>query len=179
MGFNQERAIELGLDLSDLALLGWIKGFSMRGNMKSIRKNGKTLYWVSYSTMLEDLPILGFDKRWLAQRMKVLEDKKVLVKYVDKKAGNMTYFGFGEKAKDLEYPMQEKHHTLCKKNDIGMQEKPHTLCKKKSIHIPNTNNLDTIPIIEEKEEEKDIDLSLDETSRDTMTIQQLRALYEN
>ena len=128
-GFNQEKAIEYGLDLTDLLILRWIVDFFPKMSKKNIE--GKEFAWIDYKTILEDMPILGFtSKDRLYRKLKEMAKKGILIhKGIKNKEGSFSYYGFGEKyqelvGKDNEPRMLnvDKQRTLTSKTT-----KPHTL----------------------------------------------------
>lgn len=68
-GYSQEKAIELGLNIEDLIILRWIQDFYPLMAKNII--NDEEYVWISYSKLLEDLPILSFkNKRSLMRKLK-------------------------------------------------------------------------------------------------------------
>ena len=59
-GFNQRNAIALGLNSEDLVLLRWFVDFKNTSDMKKkyIKQVNDMGYWISYSYLIEELPIL-------------------------------------------------------------------------------------------------------------------------
>jgi len=55
-GYNQIKAMELGLNLEDLLILKYISDFSPK--MKTIIKNNKLYFWIDYKYLLRCLPII-------------------------------------------------------------------------------------------------------------------------
>lgn len=98
-GFNQEKAIELGLDVDDLIILRWFVDFS--NNMKQKVFEGTTYYWVTYEKLLNDLPILNVKKRALQYKLDKLIRAKTLIHKNIKEDGNFSYYGFGENYSSL------------------------------------------------------------------------------
>lgn len=98
-GFNQEKAIELGLDVDDLIILRWFVDFS--NNMKQKVIEETTYYWVTYEKLLNDLPILNVKKRALQYKLDKLIRAKILIHKNIKEDGNFSYYGFGENYSSL------------------------------------------------------------------------------
>lgn len=67
-GFNQAKAVELGLCVADLIILRWFVDFA--GTEKMVKRiiDGKEYYWIKYEGLLEDLPILSITKDTLYRR---------------------------------------------------------------------------------------------------------------
>jgi hypothetical protein len=60
-GYDQEKLCAMGFDAVDLILLDWFLYFKGSDRMSCIRgEDGKLYFWVSYSKVLRDLPLLGF-----------------------------------------------------------------------------------------------------------------------
>ncbi|SCJ45307.1 Uncharacterised protein [uncultured Clostridium sp.] len=59
-GFNQRNAISIGLNSEDLVLLRWFVDFKNTNDMRKIYLNNVNDmgYWVSYSYLIQELPIL-------------------------------------------------------------------------------------------------------------------------
>ena len=69
-GFSQQKAMELGLSNDDLLVLRWFVDFAGTDRMKTMLDNEGVYYWVNYSTVLEDLPVLNVSKRTLKRKRK-------------------------------------------------------------------------------------------------------------
>ena len=77
-GFSQEAACELGLDLVDLLLLRWFVRFRESGNMVKKEIDGETYYWVNYSGVCDNYPILNVQKTVIYRHFKKMADKGIL-----------------------------------------------------------------------------------------------------
>lgn len=76
-GYSQEKAVELGLNIEDLIILRWIQDFYPLMAKKII--NNEEYVWISYSKLLEDLPILSFkNKRSLMRKLEKFEELGLL-----------------------------------------------------------------------------------------------------
>lgn len=62
LGFDQEKATKLGLDLNELMILRHLHDFASSGKMEQIIRDNKVYYWVKYDKFVEDLPILNMKK---------------------------------------------------------------------------------------------------------------------
>lgn len=101
-GFSQAKAVELELDLVDLAILRYFIDFKDSGSMVIEIIENEPYYWVKYDSFREANPILGVNSnRALSRRMKKLIDKKVLKKHIKKRNGTYTFYGIGENYKFL------------------------------------------------------------------------------
>lgn len=111
LGFSQERALniravdnnkELRLDVYDLLLLSQIADFPNRSNVMKIIEEEKIYYWIAYSQILEELPILNLKKQALRDRF----DKLVTLGLLEKKTSkmnNMTFFRLTNLYETLKY----------------------------------------------------------------------------
>lgn len=102
MGFSQAKAIELGLDDKDLAILRYFIDFKDSGSMTIKIIDDKPYYWLKYETLLAELPILGIkSKDVLRRRLKTLVDAGVLDFELVKKGGSFSFYGVGKRYKEL------------------------------------------------------------------------------
>ena len=95
-GFDQQKAINFGLDLIDLSLLRWFVDFTTSPKMKKMIVNDKIYYWINYRHVIEEMPILGLQKVAIARRFKKMADNDVLIHIRDRDGGTYSYFGFGK-----------------------------------------------------------------------------------
>lgn len=95
-GFDQMTAIELGLDVVDLAILRWFVDFSQTGKMVKMTCSGAEYCWVNYKGILEDMPILNIKKDTLYRRMNNMSKSKVLDHEVLKQGGTFSLYKLGE-----------------------------------------------------------------------------------
>ncbi|NMB96250.1 MAG: hypothetical protein GYA02_06525 [Clostridiaceae bacterium] len=86
-GFSQERLIELGLDAIDAHILRWFIDFRDTQKMKTVISNKKVWYWVNYSGIINDLPILKIDKRAIQRRFMKLVKANILLHYTHRVGG--------------------------------------------------------------------------------------------
>lgn len=113
-GFSQEAAISLkkeievtdpktkkttkktiSLDMLDLSILRWFVDFYPK--MKKYTENEKQYAWVSYESIINDLPLLGIEKRALYNRFSKMVELGILEHKHIKQGGSFSYYGFGEK----------------------------------------------------------------------------------
>lgn len=95
---------EVRLDVIDLLLLNQIADFPNRGSIMKIIDDDKIFFWMSYSEILLELPILNLKKQALRDRF----DKLVLLGLLEKrigKVGNMTFFRLTDRYESLRYDM--------------------------------------------------------------------------
>lgn len=129
-GFNQAKAVELGLCVADLIILRWFVDFA--GTDKMLKRNieGTEYYWIKYEGLLEDLPILSITKDTLYRRLKGLVEKDVLDHITVKDAGTYSFYKLGKNylalITDTPIPLSEKNPTgYGKKSDRGTEKNPY------------------------------------------------------
>jgi hypothetical protein len=94
MDFDQGRAVAVGLDAGDLVFLAWFSRWSNTGRMDAIDTFGGRVYWLKYSIVLAQLPILGLSSPdALARRLRKMTASKVLIHHTH---GGRSYYGFGD-----------------------------------------------------------------------------------
>lgn len=69
LGFNQSRAVELGLTVSDLLLLQYIMYANGEPTMKHIVENEVAYVWLQHQKVMEDLPILNISEGTLRNKL--------------------------------------------------------------------------------------------------------------
>ena len=96
-GFDQLTANKLGLTNDDLLILRWFVDFSNTKKMKTIIEQDGVYYWVIYSQILQDLPILKISKDRLKKKhFNNLCDSGVLKHKHIKEGGSFSYYAIGE-----------------------------------------------------------------------------------
>ncbi len=95
-GFSQQKACELKLGLDELAVLRWFIDFRDTDRMEHREIDGRVYYWVVYSKVLDDLPILKCNARTIANKFKKLEEAEILLHKTFKKGGTFSYYGVGD-----------------------------------------------------------------------------------
>ncbi len=96
LGFYQQRAVELGLCSDDLLVLRWFVDFAGTSKMQSMIIDNQIYYWVNYSTVLKELPILKISKQTLYKKhFTNLCNANVLVHKQIKEGGNFSYYCYG------------------------------------------------------------------------------------
>lgn len=102
-GIKQDEMIKNDLTIEDTFLLSYIKKFVESGNMKELLINGSTYYWLNYTALLEELPVLRLKKDSLYRRLKKLVDKGILKHKTVRDKGTWSYYSFGEIFNSLLY----------------------------------------------------------------------------
>lgn len=87
------RAKTIKLDCTDLIILRWIVDFFP--GMKKTIINGTEYAWVSYDSLLEDLPLLDLGKRALSDRLRKMETLGILKHETVRTKGTYSYYSFG------------------------------------------------------------------------------------
>lgn len=93
---------ELRLDVTDLLLLNQVADFPNRSSVMKIIDDDKIFFWMAYSEILGELPILNMKKQALRDRFDKLVTLGLLEKRIGK-VGNMTFFRLTEKYENLKY----------------------------------------------------------------------------
>lgn len=95
-GFYQPRAVELGLTNDDLLVLRWFVDFAGTNKMKTIIEEDGIYYWVNYTSILEDLPVLRISKVTLKRKHfdKLCEANVLKHKHI-KQGGSFSYYAYG------------------------------------------------------------------------------------
>lgn len=95
-GFDQAKAVDLGLSVADVLLLRWFVDFSNTGAMEKRVIDGREYFWISYDYVLQELPILKISKKTLYRCFMELVDKGVLIHAFVQDGGSYSFYGFGE-----------------------------------------------------------------------------------
>ncbi|CZR95403.1 MULTISPECIES: hypothetical protein [Clostridioides] len=96
LGFSQKKAVELGLNTKDLLILRWFVDFLGSGRMARKLVNGIEYYWVDYSGVIKELPILYTEKHDTIYRvLKKLDKIGILEHATLKQGGTWSYYKLG------------------------------------------------------------------------------------
>lgn len=159
LGFNQKKALEMGLDSIDLGILRYFVNFMMTGAMIKREIDGEFLYWMQYEKCLENVPILGIKSKCaLKRRLNKLVDAEVLVFKLIKIGGTYTFYGIGKRYEELIFhnkQMQKesleiyrdsygKKQSAEKQRGVGSYEEPPSAEKlNQNINLLKNNNIYT------------------------------------
>ena len=104
-GFAQDQLIELELDVSDALILRWFIDFAGTGNMKRIIHDHQIYYYVKYSGIISDLPVLGISStKGIGKRFDRYVEKGLLRKTVQRQGnGTILFFAPTRKLLELQY----------------------------------------------------------------------------
>ena len=104
-GFAQDKLIELELDVSDALILRWFIDFAGTGNMKRIIHDHQIYYYVKYSGIISDLPVLGISStKGISKRFDRYVEKGLLHKTVQRQGnGTILFFAPTRTLLELQY----------------------------------------------------------------------------
>jgi hypothetical protein len=155
-GFSQEKVVgmcavsggkEIRLDVTDLLILTEVADFPNRNSVLKIIEDEKIFFWVAYSEILAELPILNLKKRALRDRFDKLVMLGLLEKHVNK-ANSMTFFRLTDKYETLRYGIAvQGTDEGCMKNDGGRYLNTQGVGSK----LPTTSEINTSELYKEKE----------------------------
>lgn len=118
MGFDQREAMklrrtdvvdgkkqEVAIDLIDLGILSIIADMSNRTSIKKVMLEDGQYSWISYNSILEDLPIINIEKKQLSRRIAKLQSFDLVKCVVERQKGigTFTYIRVGKKYEDITY----------------------------------------------------------------------------
>ncbi len=98
LGYNQQKAVVLGLDANDLLILHCLQDVVNKKAIPEKEINGKLYYWLNYNYILDELPILKISKASLMKKYKKYSNLNILDFLFIEKNSNFTYFRFNETA---------------------------------------------------------------------------------
>lgn len=167
LGFAQERALairamngakELRLDVTDLLLLNQIADFPNRKYVMKIIEGDKIFFWMSYTEILSELPILNLKKQALRDRFDKLAMLGLLEKTTNK-TNNMAFFRLTDLYESLRYDtvVYDSNGEIVV-GDRGVYSDTQGVCSRlHTISINNNNNKD---IEKESNKEKEVSDSM-------------------
>ena len=92
-GFNQQKAIELGLSTTDLLLLNYIHLAQTSPKMIHKEIDGVSYVYLSHKHIKNDLPILGYSEGTLKNKLSDLKSRGVIQSVLDRaNNGTMAYY---------------------------------------------------------------------------------------
>lgn len=114
LGFNQDKAVQAKLDLTDLMLLQYIMLANGTPDMKHIVKDDISYVWLSHSKIQEDLPILNIAEGTLRNKLSDLKKNDWIVsETVRTSKGATTYYSVSIKAMSLINDMGTEDEEPC------------------------------------------------------------------
>lgn len=124
LGFDQERLLHSGLDLYDALILRWIVDFIRSGTMVTREHNGVIYYWLQYSALQSDLPIIQRGDEWFYRRVTNLTKRGFLMRIREnyRNAGSNTFVSPGrELLRLLSEGQKDLHQTSIPRRPTGVQ----------------------------------------------------------
>ena len=121
MGFSQKAACEFNLDLIDLVILRWFVDFKDSGKMKVKIMQGDKYYWVSYKSIVQDIPVLNIQKDAVYRRLRKLCQAGVLKKRTVFEFGTFSYFALDKNYKKL-INFNSKAYRPANKNKCDLED---------------------------------------------------------
>lgn len=178
-GFNQAKAVELGLCVADLIILRWFVDFA--GTEKMVKRiiDGKEYYWIKYEGLLEDLPILSITKDTLYRRLKGLVEKEILEHITLKEAGTYSFYRLSKNylalITDGGNYLSEKNPTgYGKKSDRGTEKNPY-----QNTHLlKNTQKQEKYPLPTVKGEKTPLSSTKKKSYRDVYDMPENKEIRE-
>ena len=158
MGFDQREVIKLrrtetvngkaqqvGIDLIDLGILSVIADMSNRVSIKKVLLEDGQYSWISYNSILEDLPIINIEKKQLSRRIAKLQSFDLVKCVVERQKGigTFTYIRVGKMYETITYSQGRQEI------DTGSQKCP------PSSHECTAKDYNTIQDYHTREEEKE------------------------
>ena len=137
LGFNQEKALQYDLDMTDLLLLSYIMQANGNPTMKHTVNEEISYVWLSHDKLKEDLPILKMAESTLKNRLVELKKKDLITSVVvanNDSRGSMAYYSVTEKTIDLTTTSRQKY--VVSENDTS-EQRPRTF-KSTSNNTDNT-----------------------------------------
>lgn len=164
-GFHQPRAVELKLTNDDLLVLRWFVDFAGTKKMKTIIEEDGIYYWVNYTTVLEDLPVLRISKQTLKKKhFDNLCNANVLKHKHIKDGGSFSYYAYGINYDTLIYLQDDTPTSEFTKGYVEIEQTPTSeFTKGVGKNLPNKDNtinnysINNHSINDNKEKEKEKD----------------------
>lgn len=153
LGFNQEKAIELGFDVEDLLIIRWFVDFYSSSKMIKMNVGDKTYAWVNYSRVIEDIPILNMKKDTLSRRMKKICETGIMEHETLKQGGTFSLYKLTDKYDQLISKDNKTEGTEKIPEGYGKKSQPLTdKNPEQNINLLNNNSIKDINTYSTKEE---------------------------
>ena len=153
LGFNQEKALELGFDVEDLLIIRWFVDFYSSSKMIKMNVGDKTYAWVNYSSVIKDIPILNMKKDTLSRRMKKICETGIMEHETLKQGGTFSLYKLTDKYDQL--IGSDKKNEGTEENPEGYGKKSRPVTEKnpeQNINLLNNNSIKDINTYSSKEE---------------------------
>ena len=153
LGFNQEKALELGFDVDDLLIIRWFVDFYSSSKMIKMNVGDKTYAWVNYSRVIEDIPILNMKKDTLSRRMKKICETGIMEHETLKQGGTFSLYKLTDKYDQLISTDKKTEGTEKIPEGYGKNSQPVTdKNPEQNINLLNNNSIKDINTYSTKEE---------------------------
>ena len=153
LGFNQEKALELGFDVEDLLIIRWFVDFYSSSKMIKMNVGDKTYAWVNYSRVIEDIPILNMKKDTLSRRMKKICETGIMEHEILKQGGTFSLYKLTDKYDQLISRDKKTEGTEKIPEGYGKNSQPGTeKIPEQNINLLNNNSIKDINTYSTKEE---------------------------
>ena len=153
LGFNQEKALELGFDVEDLLIIRWFVDFYSSSKMKKMNVGDKTYAWVNYSGVIKDIPILNMKKDTLSRRMKKICETGIMEHKTPKLGGTFSLYKLTDKYDQLISTDKKTDGTEKIPEGYGKKSQPLTdKTPEQNINLLNNNSIKYINTYSTKEE---------------------------
>lgn len=142
LGFNQSKAVEYGLTVSDLLLLQYIMYANGEPTMKHIVEDDVAYVWLQHQKVMEDLPILNISEGTLRNKLTQFRNVGLIQSKTIANCngrGSRTYYTVTELTMSL---INDTVTTTSRKND--MVERPHHEKMTSNIELDSNKKLNTI-----------------------------------
>ena len=162
LGFNQEEVLklkktitkevrgevkqfELKLDVTDLLIINHLADFPNRKKVTKIILDDKIFFWVSYNTIIEELPIIDIKKQALSDRLAKMVELGILERRIQTygASANMTFFRIDDLYERLKYKDWSNSQT----QDVSYSTT--TPCSSKTQDVNNIVNNNIVNIEKE------------------------------
>ncbi len=153
LGFSQEKALELGLDVYDLLIVRWFVDFYSSSKMVKMNVGDRTYVWVNYSKVIEDIPILNMKKDTLSRRMKKICETGIMEHETLKQGGTFSLYRLTDKYDQLISHDGNTEGTEKNPEGYGKKSRPGTEKKpEQNINQLNNNSIKDTNAYSTKEE---------------------------
>ena len=142
LGFNQAKAVELGLSVSDLLLLQYIMYANSEPTMKHIVEDEIAYVWLQHQKIMEDLPILNISEGTLKNKLTQFRNAGLIQSKTIANCngrGSRTYYTVTELTTSL---MNDSVTTTSQKNDVVSRPRHEKMTS--NIELDNNKKLDDI-----------------------------------
>ncbi len=127
---NQKAVYDSGLDkdidFTDLAILSFIRNFIGTSDIQIIQDGDEKYYWIAYSHLLKQMPILNLKKDTIYRRFNKLCELGILKKYSQNKEASKSFYAITKKFDSLYSSTKEyigKESDPTEKNPMPPTEK--------------------------------------------------------